>query len=63
MVKKWVWPVWSGDSKSGFVSRMNRWNEQFFAYWQKFRKAKNITMISIGGCAYLIHETLKSVLS
>ena len=24
---KWVWPVWSRDSKIGCISRMNRWDE------------------------------------
>ena len=33
--QKWVWPVWSQESK------MNRWNKVFFSCRYKFRKAKN----------------------
>ena len=28
--QKWVWPVWSGDSKTDCTSRMNGWNEVIF---------------------------------
>ena len=28
--QKWVWPVWSWDSKSDCISRMNRWNKPIF---------------------------------
>ena len=24
--QKWVWPIWSWDSKIDSISRMNRWN-------------------------------------
>ena len=30
MVKKWVWPVWSQESKIDCISKMNRLNELIF---------------------------------
>ena len=39
--QKWVWPVWSWDSKIDCISRMNKWNELIFACWCKFSKAKS----------------------
>ena len=31
-VQKWVWPVWSLDSKILYISRMNRWNHLIFCW-------------------------------
>ena len=30
--QKWVWPVWSQDSKIDCISRINRWNELIFLH-------------------------------
>ena len=40
--QKWVWPLWSRDSKIDSISIMNRGNiNWFFACCYKFRKAKS----------------------
>ena len=39
--QKWVWPVWSRDSKIGCISRMDRCNDWFLACRCKFKKAKS----------------------
>ena len=28
--QKWVWPVWSWDSKIDFISKLNKWNNLIF---------------------------------
>ena len=47
--RKWVWPVWSWDSKIDCISRMNWWNELIFACWCKFRKSKSFIQWFSGG--------------
>ena len=39
--QKWTWPFRTWNSKICSISIMNWWNELFFAYWYKFRKAKS----------------------
>ena len=39
--QKWVWPVWSVDSKIDCISQMNSCNKLIFSYCYKFRKAKS----------------------
>ena len=62
--QKWVWPVWSQDSKICCISRMN-WRNELFAWWCKFRKAKScfndfwLGLIK-NGHDHLAHEILRS---
>ena len=28
--KKWTWSVWSLDSKTDYISKMNKWNKPIF---------------------------------
>ena len=37
--QKWVWPIWSLDSKIDCISRKNWWN-WFFACWYNFTQVK-----------------------
>ena len=45
--QKYVWPVWSWDSKIECISKMNRWNKSLHAG----TKSQNLTVDSmIFGC-------------
>ena len=63
--QKWVWSVWSWDSKIVCISRMNWWNELIFSWWCKFGKGKSyfndfwVGLVK-NGRGHLVHETLKS---
>ena len=62
--QKWVWAVWSRDSKNDFIVRMNWWNRLIFALLCKFKKAKNyfndfwVGLVK-NGHGYLVHEIMK----
>ena len=67
-VSKMVWPVCLQDSKIDCISKMNRWNELFFACWWKSRKTKsqfNDFWVGVvkNRCTHVVHETLKSTVS
>ena len=62
--QKWVWPVWSQDSKIGSIVRMNWWNELIFCILVQIQEAKSYFDWFLGGlgqngCGHLVHETLK----
>ena len=44
--QKWVWPVWSWDSRIDYISKMKRWNKLIFCilHWYKFRIATGCTL-------------------
>ena len=58
--QKWVWPLWSRDSKIGCISRTNNGINWFFACWYNFRKAKSYFF---GGGDLLGLVSLKSAVS
>ena len=58
--QKWVWPLWSRDSKIGCISRTNNGINWFFACWYNFRKAKSYFF---GGGDPLGLVSLKSAVS
>ena len=59
-----MWPVWSLDSKIDCISRMNRWNNWYFACWYRFTKTKSwsknfwVGMVK-NGCEQSGHRILK----
>ena len=69
--QKWVWLVWSRDSKTDYISEMNRWNmmklmKLIFAWWYKSRKTKswfNDFWVDMVKNSLLVHETQKSAVS
>ena len=46
---KWVWPVWSRDSKIGCISRMNRWNELIFCMVVQIQESRKLFKWFLGG--------------
>ena len=66
--QKWVWPVWSQDSKIDCISNMSRWNKLIFCMLVQIRKAKSwfndfwVGMVKNGHC-FLVRETIKYVVS
>ena len=46
---KWVWPVWSQDSKIGCISRMNWWNELIFCMVVQIQESKKLFQWFLGG--------------
>ena len=66
--QKWSLSFRSWDSKMCCISRMNWWNELFFACWYKLRRPKSylnnylVGMIS-NGQDLIYHGTFKSVVS
>ena len=66
--QKWVWPIWSLDSKIDYILRMNRWNYWFFACWYKFMLIKRwlnnfwVGMIK-NGCSQSGDGSLKLIIS
>ena len=67
--QKWMWLVWSWDSKIDFISKMKRWNKLFFFFFlhavTNSGKLKVDSMIfdwawSKMEVAFLVHETLTS---
>ena len=48
--KKWVWSVWSLNSKIDCISRMNRWNELIFCMPMQIQKKLKVISLILGGC-------------
>ena len=46
--QKWVWPVWSQDSKIGCISRMNWWNELIFCMVVQIQESKQLFQWFLG---------------
>ena len=68
--EKWVWLVWSQDSKIDFIlTARNRWNKLDFLHAvTDLRKAKSCFSdcwvgVIKNGHGILLHETLKSAVS
>ena len=65
--QKWVWPIWSQDSKIGCISRMNWWHELIFCMMAQIQKAKSyFNGFWIGqvksGHGHLVHPSSPSFL-
>ena len=63
--QRWVWPVWSQDSKIDCISRMSWWNELIFCLLVQIQERESdfnefwVNVVEIG-CGHLVNETLKS---
>ena len=55
--QKWVWPVWSRDSKINCISRMKRWNELIFRMLEQIQESGYglVDMVK-NGYDHLVHE-------
>ena len=68
MARKWVWPIWSQDSKIGCISRMNWWHELIFCMMVQIQKAKSyfngfwIGLVK-SGHGHLVHPSSPSFLA
>ena len=47
--QKWVWPVWSQDSKIGCISRMKLWKELIFCMVVQIQESKKLFQWFLGG--------------
>ena len=67
MVKKWLWPVWSPDSKTDCIPKRNRWNKLFFLYAGTNSGQINVNYFGVGMVknihGLLVCEIPKSVVS
>ena len=55
--QKWVWPVWSQDSQSGCITRMNWLYEMILCMLVQIQESKMLIQWFLGGCGHLVHET------
>ena len=65
--QKWVWPVWSWDSKIDCTARRNGWNELIFCMLVQIQESLKLfnsffewVLSKMGVATYLVCETLKS---
>ena len=47
--QKWVWPVWSWDSKIDSVSRLNRSNNLIFCLLVQMQEGREVIQSFLGG--------------
>ena len=61
--EKWVWPLWSQDTKIGCISRRNQRNKLICGVLIKIQESQNLLWVCENGCGLLCLRTLKSAVS